>query len=195
MQSSLEEQPCETLGTALFTSAREALPHACVLLLDKAHRSTRWRGARTGLGVRSSCLPMQNARVPSHQAGLKCFAKLKSKESFRLRISCCFCSLTGGVWISIFSCPHFLSSLTFMNFRCLSLWASEGHRGETRGDPCAALCPGEVVQGTRHRDGSSACLPDRRCLPSHGMLGYRGCCCGVLQPLTGVWGCCWVCGC
>ena len=32
-----------------------------------------------------------------------------------------FRSLKGGVWISIFSCPDLPSSLTFMNFRCLSL--------------------------------------------------------------------------
>lgn len=42
--------------------------------------------------------------------------------------------------MSIFSCPHFLSSLTFMNFRCLSLSASEGCCAETHGGPRAALC-------------------------------------------------------
>lgn len=42
--------------------------------------------------------------------------------------------------MSIFSCPHFLSSLTFMNFRCLSLSASEGCCAEICGGPCAALC-------------------------------------------------------
>lgn len=43
--------------------------------------------------------------------------------------------------MSIFSRPHFPSSLTFMNFRCLSLRAPEGHRGETHGGPCAARRP------------------------------------------------------
>lgn len=49
------------------------------------------------------------------------------------------CSLRGAVWMSIFSCPHFLSSLTFMNFRCLSLSASEGCCAEICGGPCTAL--------------------------------------------------------
>lgn len=72
-----------------------------------------------GLRVHSGRLPMQNCGVPSRQAALERFGRLKSKEAFRLRVSHCFCSLKGDVWISIFSCPHFLSSLTFMNFRCL----------------------------------------------------------------------------
>lgn len=60
------------------------------------------------------------------------------------------------VWISIFSYPHFLSSLTFMNFRCLSLRASEGCLGEMSGGPCAALhLPVKLRRGHPLRTGSS----------------------------------------
>lgn len=97
-------------------------------------------GARMDLWVHSGHPPTQNNRVPAHQAALKCFARLESKEASRLRVSPCFCSLEGGVWVSLFSCPLFLSSLTFMNFRCLSLWASEGRLGEARSGPCPVHC-------------------------------------------------------
>lgn len=109
VKSSLEEQPCQTLGTAAFGSAREALPQPCVLLLGYgAPPCGRERGEEGFVG--------QNRGVPSRRAALKRFARPKSK---RLRTSRCFCSLKGGVWVSIFSCPHFPSSLTFTNFRCL----------------------------------------------------------------------------